>query len=63
MTRRLSQTDVVVGERRRGPAGEVLRCESASSTHVGYRKLGPTFKTETIRRDVWTSWPVLEEAR
>lgn len=60
--RRLGQRDVVVGERRRGPSGETLVAHSASDTHVAYRPYGEWQDRRTIRRDVWTSWPVIEEA-
>lgn len=62
MTRSLRQSDVVRGEQRRGPSGETLVCASASATHVGYRPYDDWQDRRVIRRDVWTSWPVIEEA-
>lgn len=61
MTRRLDQTDVVVGEKRLMPVGHEVVCDLASDTHVAYHSaLAP--EQRTIRRDVWCSWPVVAEA-
>jgi hypothetical protein len=61
-TRRLSQTDVVTGEKRRTPEGFTATCLVASDSHVCFTDTGLELANTVIRRDVWTSWPVIEEA-
>jgi hypothetical protein len=61
--RRLGQRDVVTGETRRMPDGTHAECVAASDTHVSYWYIEANSLDDpfVIRRDVWTSWPVVDE--